>query len=237
MVEIVVVTVAVLVLLVTAVTVATELWLRGRGWRLLHRALADRLGAPVDVELADTLLLPVVVGRRDTAVRLHAYDLPVEEASLRELTVELHGVRGSGGLRPRGLVMDGGRFRAVLDERELATLLPLRGVVTRTEVREDGLRLWTVAAVPVDADVIVAGEELLIHPDPAQLSKLLELPGLRPIHRLVSDSRVRVPLPELPLNASVRELGFTAGQVEIRGVVPPQQLGRDGSRLRARRNI
>lgn len=237
---IVVVVVAVLVALLAASAVLAEAWLRTRGLDRLRRSVAAALGTRprlVSVEVDAPRILPLVVARRETQVRLRADEVPMHigDARLRHLEVTLHGARIVGWRGSLRLIIDGGRFVAELDERELPALLPLRGVVTRTEVREDGLRLWTVAAVPVDADVIVAGESLVIHPDPAQLSQLLELPGLRAVRRFVPEARLRVPLPELPLEASIREVGFQAGSVEIRGMVPPQELHRDGHRVRARR--
>ncbi|MTV25564.1 DUF2993 domain-containing protein [Nitriliruptoraceae bacterium ZYF776] len=237
---IVVVVVAVVVALLAASAGLAEAWLRTRGLDRLRRAVAAELGTRpelVSVEVDASRLLPIVVARRETRVRVRADEVPmrVDDARLRHLEVTLHGVRVVGWRGHLRLIVDGGRFVAELDERELPSLLPLRGVVTRTEVQEGGLRLWTVAAVPVDADVIVTGESLIIQPDPAQLSKLLELPGLRAARRFVPEARLRVPLPELPMEASIREVGFRAGSVEIRGMVPPQELHRDGHRVRARR--
>jgi hypothetical protein len=215
----VVVSVALGVVVVTvAAAVAAEAWARTRG---LARA-ADQLAAQVgttDLELTvpERPLLPVLLRGPGTSAELVARDVPVGDRGghVRELRAHVVDVRVDP--RRRTLVLGEGTFTATIGQEDLGRVVQLPGVVDRLELRRAGLRVWTVLAVPVDAEVLVIDGGLTILPDPLQIDGLLALPGLSAFRRTLENASLRLPLPVLPLDGRILDLVFDDGEVVVSG--------------------
>lgn len=207
-----------LVILVAMSAVAAEAWARTRGFARATARLADQLGT-TDVELTmpQRPLLPVLLRRPGTSAALVAHDVPVGDrgGQIRVLRAHLSDVRVD--LRRRAVILGDGTFTATIGQEDLSRLIPLPGVVDRLELRRSGLRVWTVLAIPVDAEVLVADGGLTVLPDPLQLRGLLDLPGLSAFRRTLESSGVRLPLPALPLDGNIHDLVFGDGEVGISG--------------------
>jgi hypothetical protein len=217
---------AVLVVVVVAVggALLAERWARRRGLELVRARLRDSLGAPaVDLSVADGPLLPALLRRPGTVVEVRAVDVPVGDgALLRDLVATIRDVRAD---LARQVVTTGyGTFSATIDERELGNLVRLPGVVARLELRAEGLRVWTVLGVGVDAVVLVHDGALRVVPDPVQVAPLLRLPGVGAFRRAIEGTGLLLELPPLPFDARVEGVRFTTGSVVATGRLEPQDL-------------
>lgn len=210
----------VLVLLAPLGAVVGERWARTRGLARVHHRLAAELGTDrVNVTVPERPLLPALLRRDGTRGEVHAEDVPVGDgAMLRSLAATITHVRAEVG--GRALTTGPGTFTATIDERELAALVRLPGIVARLELAADGLRVWTVLGVAVDADVLVHEGALRVIPDPAQLAPLLRLPGIGAFRRTIEGAGLRLELPPLPFDATVESLSFGVGQVVVTGRLP-----------------
>jgi hypothetical protein len=208
---------------VTAAALA-ERWARSRGLELARRRLSEELGTPsVHLEVAGRPLLTALLRHPGTPIELHASDVPVADgAFLRELSATVRDVRAD--LRGRIVSTGYGTFVATIDERELDALLLLPSVVTRLEVRSEGLRVWTVLGIGIDAEVLVHDGALRVVPDPVQIAPLLRLPGVGAFRRTIEGAGLLLELPALPFGAIVEQLRFTTGAVVATGRLAPQQL-------------
>ena len=224
---VVVALVAVLLLATLAGTaVALERWARTRGLALARTELTRQLRAEsLDLDVPARPLLPALL-RGQAGGRITARGVPVgdDDGHLRDLDAVVDGARLD--LRRRLLTIDGGRFTAVIGQEDLGRIVPLPGVVTRLELRATGLRVWTVLAIPVDAEVLVAGDALVVVPDPLQVADIAALPGLGALRRTLRRSGLRIPLPTLPLGAVVEDVVLGDGEVTVTGSLPTQELGR-----------
>ncbi|MEX1177158.1 MAG: LmeA family phospholipid-binding protein [Nitriliruptor sp.] len=214
-------------LVVVAVVTATvaERWAHTRGLLLAGVELARELGtaSPAAVDVPARPLLPALLTGEGTQAHVSARDVPVgDDARLRDLTATIDGVRAV--VRSRRLDTGHGTFTALIDEAELSRLVSLPGVVARLEVRAAGLRVWTVLGIAVDADVLVHDGELRVIPDPAQVGKLLERPGLAAFRRAIDGRGLLLELPPLPFGARVETLDFLDAQVEVTGRLAPQEF-------------
>jgi hypothetical protein len=222
----VVLTVVVLTLacLVVAALVLVELWARDRGLTLARRRLASVTGVDdVALSVDGRPLVATLLRRPGTVVTLTAHDVPVgDDGRLRDLDATVRDVRLD--LRSRCIATGTGTFTATIDERELGGMLTLPSVVARVELRAEGLRVWTVLGVPLDAEVFVGDRTLRVLPDPVQLAPLLRLPGTAPLRRAVAGRGLEVALPALPFDAIVETLSFAAGEVVATGRLAPQRL-------------
>lgn len=215
-----------------------ERWARTRGLERATTVLRDRLRAgALRLDVPARPLLPGLLRDAGTAAHLVAHDVPVGDdgGHLADLDVRVPGVR----LRPGRRVLEtaDGSFTALVGQEDLGRIVTLPGVVSRLELRTAGLRVWTVLAVPIDAEVAVADHALVVIPDPLQVSRLLELPGLSAFRRTVAHGGVRLGLPDLPLGAAITGLVFGDGEVTVTGTVPVQRLtlGRTGGADQNRR--
>jgi hypothetical protein len=211
-------------LVVAAAALASERWATTRGLARVHRQLAAELGTHrVTVTAHARPLLPALLRAEGTRVDVQAEDVPVGDgAALRALAASIPHVRADVGRRV--LTTGPGTFTATIDERELSSLVRLPGIVSRLEVAADGLRVWTVLGIGVDADVLVVGGALRVIPDPAQLAPLLQLPGVGAFRRVIEGAGLRLELPALPFDAVVETIAFSAGTVVVSGRLSPQQL-------------
>lgn len=207
----------VLVLLAPLVAVVGERWARARGLaRVRRRLAAELLTDRVSVTAPERPLLPALLRRDGTRAEVHAEDVPVGDgAMLRSLTATITHVRAD--VAGRALTTGPGTFTATIDERELAALVRLPGIVARLELGADGLRVWTVLGIAVDADVLVHEGALRVIPDPAHLAPILRLPGVGAFRRTLEGAGLRLELPPLPFDATVEALSFGVGQVVASG--------------------
>lgn len=209
-------------LVVTALLV--EAWARGRGLVLARQRLASLTGVEeIDLTVEGRPLVATLLLDPGTVVTLSARDVPIgEDGRLRELHATVRDVRLD--LRHRCIGTGAGTFAATIDERELAGMLELPNVVSRLELRAEGLRVWTVLGVPLDAEVLVGDRTLRVVPDPVQLAPLLRLPGAGALRRAVAGRGFEVALPTLPFDAVVETLSFDVGCVVARGRLEHQRL-------------
>lgn len=207
----------VLVLLTPLGAVAGERWARTRGLERVRRELSAELGtASVTMAVPERPLLKALLRRDGTRAEVHADDVPVGDgAMLRSLAATIPHVRAD--VAGRALTTGPGTFTATIDERELAALVRLPGIVARLELAADGPRVWTVLGIAVDADVLVHEGALRVIPDPAQLAPLLRLPGIGAFRRTIEGAGLRLELPPLPFDATVETLSFGVGQVVATG--------------------
>ncbi len=215
---------AVAIVTVTGAVLA-ERWARTRGLALAASQLAARLGtaSPVILDVPARPLLRALLTSDGTEARVTARDVPVgDDARLRDLHATIADVRAHP--RDRELRTGPGTFTATVDEAELGRLVRLPGVVSRLELRASGLRVWTVLGVGIDADVLVHDGALRVLPDPAQVGKLLELPGLSAFRRAIEGRGLLLELPALPFDARVETVRFLDAQVEVTGHLAPQVL-------------
>jgi hypothetical protein len=212
-----------------------ERWASTEGLTRVRDRLATELRTDdVVVDVPARPLLSALLRSPGTPVHVRANDVPVgDDSRLRELVTEIDDVRID--LRSRHLTSGAGTFTAVIAEAELTRLLRLPGVISRLELRAGGLRVWTALAVPLDAEILVRDGALRVLPDPAQLGRLLDRPGLGAFRRALEGSGLRLGLPALPLDAQVGDLAFEAGTVTVTGTGPPQRLPlRSNPRQRSR---
>jgi hypothetical protein len=204
--------------------VAAERWAQTHGLARVRRRVAAELGTDrVTLAVAERPLLPALLRAGGTVVEVHAEDVPVGDgAMLRSLAATVPHVRADVG--DRALTTGLGGFTATIDERELGALVRLPGIVSRLELAADGLRVWTVLGIAVDADVLVHDGALRVIPDPAQLAPLLELPGVGAFRRAIEGAGLRLELPALPFDATVEALSFRVGQVVATGRLPAQRF-------------
>lgn len=216
--------VLVLVLAAPVAAVAAERWARTRGLDRIRRRVAAELGTDrVRLAVPARPLLPALLRAGGTVVEVHAEDVPVGDgAMLRSLAATIPHVRADVGAR--ALTTGLGSFTATVDERELAALVRLPGIVSRLEIAPDGLRVWTVLGLGVDADVLVHDGALRVIPDPAQLAPLLQLPGVGAFRRAIEGAGLRLELPALPFDATVEALSFRVGQAVATGHLPAQRF-------------
>jgi hypothetical protein len=219
-----VLSVVLLLFLAGAAALAGERWARTSGLERARRQLAAELGTDtVTVTARERPLLVGFLGPTGTRVEVHAEDVPVGDgARIRTLDATIHDVRAD--LLGRVVTTGLGTFVATIDERELELLVRVPGVVSRLELRETGLRVWTVLGVAVDADVLVHDGVLRVIPDPAQVAPLLRLPGVGAFRRAVEGRGLRIELPPLPFDALVETLDIRAGLVLASGRLGPQRL-------------
>lgn len=201
-----------------------ERWTRVYAPALARRRIVAELGTErVTVDVPERPLLPALLRPAGTRVSVYATDVPVGAGSmLRSLSATLDGVRAE--VRGRALTTGLGTFTATIDERELGALVRLPGVVSRLELSADGLRVWTVLGIAIDADVLVHDGALRVIPDPAQVAALLRLPGLGAFRRAIEGTGLRLELPTLPFDATVESLAFDVGQAVATGRLRPQRL-------------
>jgi hypothetical protein len=204
--------------------ILAERWTRRRGLELARTRLRESLGAPaVDLSLEDGPLLPALLRRPGAVVEVRAVDVPVADgALLRDLAATIHDVRAD--LGRQVLTTGRGTFTATIDERELASMVRLPGVVARLELHAEGLRVWTVLGVGVDAVVLVHDGALRVVPDPVQVAPLLRLPGVGAFRRVIEGAGLLLDLPPLPFGARVESVRFTTGSVVATGRLEPQDL-------------
>lgn len=221
--------VVVLVLCGVAAGVLAERWVRARGVAAAERRLGDELGTRALALTVDRRpLLPSLLRRPGVPVELRASDVRVgDDGLLRELHTSVADVHID--VRRRVLTTGPGTFVATIEERELASLVRLPSVVSRLELHGEGLRVWTVLGIGVDAEVLVLDGALRVVPDPVQIAPILRLPGVGAFRRMIEGAGLRLELPPLPFGAIVEELSFTTGAVVATGRLAPQQ-----HRLRAR---
>jgi hypothetical protein len=207
-----------------AAVVVAERLARGQGLDRAAAHLTSQLGTarPVRLEVPERPLLPALLAGRASA-RIDAEGVPVGDgAQLEQLTVELDPVRLR--LRDTTLHTGAGTFTATVAERELGDLVRLPGVISRLELRDDGLRAWTVFGVSLDAEVMVHDGALRVLPDPAQVARLLARPGLAGLRRAVDGLGLLLPLPTLPFGAVVETVSFETGRAQVAGRIGPQVL-------------
>lgn len=222
---------ACLLVILAVVAVAAERWARTRGLAIAAQRLTAELGAGQTVELRVPArpLLPALLTGSGVEAHIAARDVPVgDDGRLRSVTATFGEVRVRPGARV--VTTDLGIFAATVDESELARVVPLPGVVSRLEVRATGLRVWTVLARAVDAEVLVVEGALRIIPDPVQVADLLALPGLAAFRRTIEGTGLLLPLPLMPFGAEVETVTFRDGQVDVTGLMAPQELPLFGSR-------
>jgi hypothetical protein len=207
-----------------AAAVVVERLARGRGLERAAAHLTSQLETeqPVLLDVPERPLLPALLTGRATA-RIDAEGVPVGDgAQLEQLTVELDPVRLR--LRDATLHTGAGTFTATVAERELGDLVRLPGVISRLELRADGLRAWTVFGVALDAEVMVNDGALRVLPDPAQMARLFARPGLAGLRRAVDGLGLLLPLPTLPFGAVVETVAFETGRAQVTGRIGPQVL-------------
>jgi hypothetical protein len=207
-----------------AAVVVAERLARGQGLERAAAHLTAQLGTerPVRLAVPERPLLPALLAGRATA-QVEAEGVPVGDgAQLEQLSVRLDPVRLR--LRDTTLHTGAGVFEASVAERELGDLVRLPGVVSRLELRADGLRVWTVFGVALDAEVLVHDGALRVLPDPAQMARLFARPGLAGLRRAVDGLGLLLPLPPLPFGAVVETLTFDTGRAHVTGRIAPQVL-------------
>jgi hypothetical protein len=216
------------VAVVVVVAVVAERYARGRGLVRVADRLTDEFGTarPVTLDVPERPLLPALLRGRATA-RMSATDVPVGDgAQLERLDSEVDTLELS--IRRRTLRTGPTRFVARIEERELARVVDLPTVVSRLELRAEGLRVWTVLGLPLDAEVLVTDGGLRIVPDPAQLAAAAQLPGLSALRRAIDGLGLQLPLPPLPLDAVVETVTFDTGVAHVTGRVPPRDVPLSG---------
>jgi hypothetical protein len=207
-----------------AAVVVAERLARGRGLERAAAHLTAQLGTqrPVRLVVPERPLLPALLAGRASA-QVDAEGVPVGDgAQLERLSVRLDPVRVR--LRDTTLHTGAGSFEATVAERELGDLVRLPGVISRLELRAEGLRVWTVLGVALDAEVLVHDGALRVLPDPAQTARLLARPGLAGLRRMVDGLGLLLPLPALPFGAVVETVVFDTGRARIAGRIAPQVL-------------
>jgi hypothetical protein len=207
-----------------AAAVVAERLARGQGLDRAAAHLTSQLGTatPVRLGVPERPLLPALLAGRASA-QIDAEGVPVGDgAQLEQLTVQLDPVRLR--LRDTTLHTGTGSFTATVAERELGDLVRLPGVISRLELRAEGLRVWTVLGVALDAEVMVHEGALRVLPDPAQVARLLALPGLSALRRAVDGLGLLLPLPPLPFGAVVEAVAFETGRAHVTGSIGPQVL-------------
>jgi hypothetical protein len=217
-----------------AAAVVAERLARGQGLDRAAAHLTTQLGTarPVRLVVPERPLLPALLAGR-ASVQIDAEGVPVGDgAQLEQLDIRLDPVRLR--LRDTTLHTGPGSFTATVAERELGDLVRLPGVISRLELRAEGLRVWTVLGVPLDAEVMVHDGALRVLPDPAQVARLLARPGLSSLRRAVDGLGLLLPLPTLPFGAVVEAVAFETGRAHVTGSIGPQVLPlRGGSADRA----
>ncbi len=218
------VVIGVIAAVMVAAAGAAEAWARGRGLEAARAQLATRLGVSrLELDVVERPVLVALLRRAGTHATIRAQDVPVgDDGRLRDLTATLEGVR----VLPRSRTVETGpgSFTAVIEERELDSIVRLPGVVARLELGADGLRVWTILGVAVDAEVIVTDGGLRVVPDAVQVAPLLRLPGVGAFRRVVEDRGLLLELPPLPFDATIEELRFQVGAVTATGTLPEQRL-------------
>lgn len=215
--------VIVLAVVTVAAAVLAERWARTRGLEHARDRLAAHLRTDtITLDVPERPLLPALLHGPGTGAEIGAHDVPVgdRDAHLRDLAASVTDVRVD--LRRRSLVTGAGSFTALVGQEDLGRLLKLPGVVSRLELRATGLRVWTLLGVPVDADVLLRDGGLLLLPDPVQVTKLLQLPGLSAFRRTIEAGGLRLALPDLPLGATITDLVFGDGEVVVIGTLEGQ---------------
>jgi CBS domain-containing protein len=217
--------VVLVMMVVAAAALIAERWARTRGLAIARQRLDEQLGADsLRIEVPARPLLPALLRPPGTSATIDAHGVPVGDRSgyLRHLHAVVDDVRVR--LTDRAVTTGSGTFTAVVGQEDLGRILRLPGIVTRLELRRAGLRVWTPLAVPVDADVLVRDGGLVVLPDPVQVRRLLDLPGLSAFRRTIEGGGLRLGLPELPLGAEVTDLAFDDGAVVVTGTVVPQRF-------------
>jgi hypothetical protein len=207
-----------------AAAVVVERLARGRGLERAAAHLTSQLGTerPVRLDVPERPLLPALLAGRASA-RIDAEGVPVGDgAQLEQLSIRLDPVRLR--LRDTTLHTGAGSFAASVAERELTDLVRLPGVISRLELRADGLRAWTIFGVALDADVMIHDGALRVLPDPAQMARLFARPGLAGLRRAVDGLGLLLPLPTLPFGAVVETVRFETGRAHVTGRIGPQVL-------------
>lgn len=215
---------ACLAVVIVGVALAAERYARGPALARAAARLTEELGTarPVTLVVPERPLLPALLRGRASA-RVSASGVPVgDHGQLDRLDAEVATLALS--VRRRTLQASEARFAARIEERELAAVIELPSVVSRLELRPEGLRVWTVLGIPLDAEVLVTGEGLRVVPDPAQLAAVAQLPGLSAVRRAVDGLGLRLPFPPLPLGAFVETVTFETGVAHVTGRVPPREF-------------
>jgi hypothetical protein len=205
---------AVAVVVLAALVVATELWLRHRGVQRAADRLADAMGAAVELRVVGRPLLRHMVRRHLPAATIVATDVPLRDgqATLNRLQVDLADLRVTGGPgEEHRLTADAGRFQARLLTAELLALVELPPYLVGMSLRPRGLRLQTIGGVYVDAVVDVDPTSLTIRPVTSVL-------------RLLPQSGFRIPLPALPFGATIEAIELHDGRVEASGTLDHDRL-------------
>lgn len=175
--------------------------------------LENALGVPVEIDVRGwpaALRLPL--GRLRSVI-LRADEVPVGRTTLRELEVELDGVRPritrDGGWRA---ATRGGSFTARLDPDGFRALAPLPSEVLDVRFVPSQIRFRLPGGVAVPASVSVEDDLVVLAPEISRLEVLSVL-------------RFAFPLEELPFGASVREVEVVEGALLVRGTVGALELG------------
>lgn len=193
-----------------------ERWLRAAGLGRVRTQLGTLLQVDeVDVDIeASRLWRAVLVDRHLRQVRLRAAGVPVRDgrAELAQLDVALEDVRLQGRLRTPTLVVGAGRFRARIDEEQLSRLIDLPPFIVRVSVDRRGVRLHTIAGMPVAAKLSVRQGQVVVTPTSPVRMGLLPRPGLV------------FALPELPAGAVVEQLALGDGYLVATGPVAPDDI-------------
>lgn len=177
--------------------------------------LEEALGAPVAVDVRGwPAVLRLPLGRL-RAVTLRADEVPIGRTTLRELVIELDGVRprltDGGDWR---IATRGGSFTARLDPDGFRALAPLPDEVLDVRFVPDRVRFRFPGGVEVAATMSVEDEVVVLAPDVERLD-------------LLSVLRIAFPLDELPFGATVREVEVVEGALLVRGTVGALELGGD----------
>lgn len=186
---------------------------RNRGVQEAADRTAQALGADVELHVVGRPLLWHLARRELPHVTVVAHALPVLEgqAVLDRLRVELDTVR----LRGRGDDMQvtavAARFRLALSQEQLAAMVTLPSYLSSFEISPRGLRLWTLAGVPVDATVALEVDRLLVQPTHSVLRRLPQ-------------PSFSLPLPVWPYGASLDGIALHEGSLDAWGVLDPSHL-------------
>lgn len=199
--------------LLALVAVVAETVVRHRLVQLAADRTAAALHADVELQVVGRPLLLHLLRRHVPHVVVVADDLPVLEgrARLDRLRVEFDDLRLVDRARKRQVAATSARFDLRLAEDELLEMVTLPSYLGSLSIREDGLRLTTLAGVTVDADVRLEGDGLLV-----QMS--------RSVLGILPQPSFWLALPTWPYGASIEDVALHDGWLAAWGSMDPDHL-------------
>lgn len=200
-------------LVLAALAVGAEWWVRERGVQRAADGLAAAFGADVELHVTGRPLAWHVLRREIPEVVVVTEGLPVLEgrATLDRLRIELRTVRLLGRGPGQRVTADTGAFHLALGDDQLLRMITLPSYLVSFDVVPSGLRLHTMAGVAVDATVRLDPDSLLVRPASSML-------------RLLPQPSFRLPIPRWPYGATVDGVTLHRGSLEAWGAMDPEEL-------------